>query len=391
MLKVSVGIYKKGRRYCIDPRDDDGFRTPRLYFESLEEAKLAREMQLAVQKERRRIKASRPAEERRKENLRVFRKNSEQERGFVMSLSVAEPKVKVMNDSTKADVILQAYEDPKSYLPIQVKTTGGPRKNEPNSYEFTDVDGYGGMLVVLWRCDAEDGWVFDGDALCRREIKVTLRGKNARLAKSGEKPLNMREMIQYLKNVANEYTPVTEEEASWSFRSRDHFKERCTMHLYKTHVDPSVTLPEAQNGPYDLVGASGERIQLKTASYVEGRSGLLVHLKERCGMTNGVYKRRAYASGSFDVLVVYYIDWKKERAHMWKIPVEELEERDFLRKEESGGKQTLYVFLSGQRQRHFGRAPDLWSYSFYTGSVPLQLPDAAEREGANFLKEIRKA
>ena len=397
VTRISQGIYKRGPKFVIDPKDEDGYRTKPLYFDTLEEAIEVRRVEVEKQKKRALIKKSRSDEEKRKDNLETFGNGHAMEREFAIALTRMDDRFKVMNDSTVADVILHAYECPEKALPIQIKTTSGPKKNQCNSCSFKDVGGYSGMPVVLWRTDTQEGWVFDGDVLNDRkesasEIKIAPGGKNAKLAKSGQDPLCMEKLVEYLFTIACEYTPVTEEEASWTFTSINHFKEWCTIYFYKTQVDPEASLPNAQNGSFDLVGSKGERIQQKTATCVQGRKALQVNLKEHCGSMNGVTKRRAYSSGSFDVLNVYYLDWKEKEVHSWTIPVQELEVRGFMRNEGCDGKMTLSVFFPFSfcdGETTMGPCHK-WTLNFYNGWIPLQLPDVAEKCGASFLQKLRQ-
>ena len=176
------------------------------------------------------------------------------------------------------------------------------------------------MVLILWRVDQQDGYVFDSEVLDRHtniKFHVTVGGKNANLSMSGPTPLTMQKMIQFLETCADRDKGLTREDLSWDFASKTHFQERCSIHLYKTNVDDTAEFPTTQQQSYDVIGKQG-RLQFKTAR--RDRNNFRVNMRRKSGSTNGKPQWCPYAKGDFDMLVVYHIDWKINIAHMWTFP-----------------------------------------------------------------------
>ena len=121
-----------------------------------------------MQAERKRQRATRPIEEiRAAENKATYGDNSNLERDVANAFAASDESIYVMNDSVRADLCGFFYkeEDETLALPIQLKTTAKQVEGNENAWRFKQVRGYTGMVVVCWRDDQKDGWVYDGATL----------------------------------------------------------------------------------------------------------------------------------------------------------------------------------------------------------------------------------
>jgi hypothetical protein len=250
------------------------------------------------------------------------------------------------------------------------------------------------MPIILWRSDLNDGWVFDGKVLNsygNDTFAITPGAKRAQLAASGPNPLKKPELVAFLLDFAGKYNPVTKSDASWDFSDKciSLFKERCTIDLYCKNIDALATFPSTQAGMHDLVGGDGGRVQLKTGRAKKGKRGLLVSVHTSGGRQNQRQCYQPYPVGSFDLLVVYYIDWVGNRAHMWKFPESALIRRNILKTSDCPGKKTFLVYTTDKGQGKTGYSPDTWTFKYYTGIQPLNISVSAERMAKRFLDTLR--
>ena len=392
-----------------------------------------------------------PSEKARAANLARSGNTLKQERDVVLEMNrrieqdFAPARALAMNDATLSDAMVgwagaDLSNAAAQLSPQQTKTTLYHVKGCENQYRFGGVTGYGKMLVVcivikykverppedqalreeeegegttdLSKCETIHGWIFDGEALDKRKnknLRVAYPNKQNRkkdalkLSLTGKKPRPLNELLQKMKELQTKrengklvYPTMTYEEASWQFKAVDNFKERVSLYLYKTHIKTDAEFPlEVQNGSYDLVRKDAnrcicERIQGKVARKKEGANGLEVDLHESAGSNGRCPTHRPYARGSFDTLLVVYIDWANKRAQLWIIPESALLKRGLLRTDTCEGGQTFYVYDSTERQSKYGIQPDTWTAKtdYYKGWFDLNLPEAALKMGKTFLEAL---
>jgi len=396
--KVSAGVYKYDNHYTTFTRSVANGKKTSTTHKTLAAAQTAYAAERARWAAHSHRKAARPLVEKRADSIARNGRGLTTERDFARALTTASNKRgtphHVMNDSVRADTCLFAYADePTLAMGVQIKTTRAP--HAPGQWVFASVRGYAGMPVVCWCVDKQSGWVFDGkwlDANNSRTATITLKGKYAKNALSGVKPIGIDAIAAFLESVAPEYVPRTKAYMSWEFAGRSHqqVKERIGIHLHKTHFDAGSVFPDAQSSSYDQVAGDGTtRLQFKTACVFYDQPGLSVNLHESAGMVDGKRTYRPYAVGAFDVLIVYFFDWKAGRAHTWRIPASELQKRGYLRTGLHKGKTSVYVYTSTKRKHNTGGPTCAWTVAYYEGTHALTLPPEAEAAAGHLLRNIR--
>ena len=408
---LPMGIYNAGNRFRVQKSDRTTRKQKYYSFATLKEAEAAyaaeRELQASAQAERKRQRAARPIEEIKAENKARNGNNCNLERDVANAFAASDESIYVMNDSVRADLCGFFYGqeegDETLALPIQLKTTAKHMEGNENTWRFRKVRGYKGMVVVCWRDDKRDGWVYDGATLDDQstdDLKVTPGGKNAKLAintndkSTSSTPLSLDGIVSRLKQLAEKrrdrFPPRTKEYLSWEFsgeEAHNSLKERICIHLHQTHVDGASDFPKAQNGSFDLVSGDGTlRLQLKTAHVQKDCAGLLVNLNEHAGNVDRKRTYRPYFADAFDVLVVYRLDWKNNVAHVWRIPTSELVEHRYLTTDAQYGKQGIIVYSTPKD----GHGRDQWTFGYYQGTQPLgDFPPEAEAAAGHLLDDFR--
>ena len=360
-----------------------------------------------MQAEGKRQRAARPIEEIRAENKATYGNACKLERDVANAFAASDESIYVMNDSVRADLCGFFYGPEEGAetlaLPIQLKTTAKHMEGNENTWRFTHVRGYKGMVVVCWRDDKKDGWVYDGATLNDRkteDLGVTPGGINAENAINTDDdstratPLSLDGIVSRLRQLAEKrrdrFPPRTKAYLSWEFsgeEAHDQLKERIGIHLHQKHEDGDADFPKAQNGSFDLVSGDGKlRLQFKTARVLKGRAGLLVDLEENAGRVDGKATWRPYPADAFDVLVVYRLDWKNKVAHVWRIPANKLVTHRYLTTDAQYGKQFLTVYTTPKD----GNGRDQWTFGHYKGPQPLgDFPAEAEAAAGRLLDDFR--
>ena len=393
------GVRRNGNQFRIRTRDPESNKIKQPYFPTLAEAEAAYAAERVVWAERRRQRAPRPQAEIRAENLATHGNANKLERDFAHALHKADDKIKVLNDSVQADVCGFFYDDPTLALPIQLKATATHKKGKPNAWQFTDVRGYAGLVVVCFRADQQDGWVYDGAKLDKgpEHLHVTLLGKHAkRSINTGDEstraiPLTLKGIVARLRQIAADrvkfpqFPPRTKEYLSWKFsgiKAHSQLKERMGVYLYQTHKDPASDFPIEQGGSFDLVGGKGERLQCKTGHKTTSQFRLHVNFYEQAGNRT----RRPYPAGVFDWVIVFFFDWKAKEAHWWCIPAFEFEARGYLRTAEQKGKKGFDVYRTAKNEK----GKKQWTFDYYEGTLPLgPFPAEAEAAAGPLLDDLR--
>lgn len=401
-VMIRTAIWKSTSRTVNKPFELKCPKTrKRLYFKTLREAKVQRNVHLFVRKLIKKRYDSLPKEEKRKQNLQRNGNNSNLERQVARKIKAmleklfSGSKVIILNDGTRADILIQRSDG--LFLQIQLKTTSSPRIG---CWQFKDVLGYTGMPVLCWRDDQDSGWLYDGTLLDERgvrDLKVT-PGKGNEKKAMHEGALTMEELCKLLVEVQDKYTGVDEISATWDFPGKaiNTFKERVSLEIWKKLFDCNAIFPDDQNGSYDLMSKS-QRLQFKLAGRISEHRGLKVSLRESGGNIKGKRTNKPYRSGSFDAVVVMFIDWKFNKVHIWKIPERILVERKLLQTDDCKGQQGFYVFIPEElnllRKNKFGEVfADVWTNDYYvrTEFLPSDFGIEAETVAARFFEECRK-
>jgi hypothetical protein len=401
--KRKRGIYTRGNKFRIQKIDTITGKRTTCTFATFSEAETAYMTWHASQSEHRRQLAARPHIEIRADNVAKYGNNSKFERAVALEFCKVDESLDVVNDQMLADLCGFFYEhDHTLALGIQLKVARSHRRGTPNTWEFSNVTGYTGMPVVFWRDDKKDGWVYDGTCLGERtakNLKITPGGANANLALNGPNPLDMHDVVAFIKNnIATQpgrFPPRTKEYLSWQVggkHAHNCIKERVCIYLYKNHIDSKATFPNDQNGPYDLLAGDGKRrLQFKTARVVKGQTGLSTPLHQYAGSSNGTSKCRPYQLDAFDELVVYYLDWSAGMAHVWCIPATELVTRGYMCTAAQSGKQGILVYIPGAgRSSRNNRSCDTWTTGYYQPTQPIgAFPAEAEAAAGHLLSDLR--
>jgi len=255
--------------------------------------------------------------------------NLEMERNVVRDFVEAwtdahgENTAKVMNDSTKSDAIVRLTAKKDKWRRVQVKTTRGAMKGRPNTWRFSHVTGYTGMLVVCWRCVEGDAWVFDGAVLDERDIrdlKVTPGGENCKLALKRDLNLNAdpnadpnADLVRYLSALAEEgnadlWPTVREDAARKEFQSATHEREHRGFVAYQESFPGRYDYPARQGTHVDLLKVETRdrkqvttRLQFKTACKSDrGGPGFLCDLRTCAGRYERKQHYQPYPENAFD-------------------------------------------------------------------------------------------
>ena len=399
------GISKKGKKFYTNIRVNGKWKTAP--FDTLEEARAAHAASLKQTAEalvaRRATKARPPPPPNRDANWTKHGGHRAQERDFLLQAlqPAAEAHgwdVVVLNDGTRADVAIKRPEW-DSYLGIQVKTTQTVKSGTEQTYQFRKTKGYTGLLVVCWVVGRSYGWAFDGqwlDGCYSENLDVTAVPEHrdprnaARYALSGNLPRDIDDLLRWIKPQVYDLTsPVahfprrTEEYLRWEFRGKAlaQAKERVSLHVYQTHLDPEAKFPTAQQGSYDFE-SHGNRQQHKVAR-LHGDQGFLAALHENAGRFNGTQTYRPYPTDAFDELVVTVFEGYK--AHVWVIPASELEARNCFRSNDCAGVTGMSVYLPGTEQD-----VQVWGFTaeYYRGVYDVTLPDEAYEASPALYEEL---
>ncbi|QDZ20323.1 hypothetical protein HOP50_04g28410 [Chloropicon primus] len=315
-------------------------------------------------------------------NLAIYGRNSATERKVALALVArwqatipGRRTALVLNDGTKADVLLRLSEE-DAWLPVQLKTTSGAKKGEPNMWYFHNVTGYSGMCVVCWRCDVGDAWVYNGNALNERgklDLSVTPLRKNCELALA--RGLNLAALVQWLSEQAQaqahlcRWTTVTEHAARHDFASEVHAVEMRGIDAFKASFPKHrYAFPEGQNTQVDLLKDATTRQQFKTARAASnGAAGFMCNLYTYAGRDEaGKQMKDPYPAGAFDELVA--VAWVEDKAYFWIIPAAELEAKGYLQSESQPGKTCLKLHASQigvQPNPHARNKADTWTHKYF--------------------------
>ena len=288
----------------------------------------------------------------------------------------------VLNDFTRADLLLSFDAEATLWLPVQVKTANNST-NRKSKWGFNKVKGYTGMPVVCWAVDIGIGWLHDGkdlEAMGVGELAITHNGMDAPRT-SHEKEWNgrcvfdMKGILETIRSEKDRWPLVTEEFARWDFKCRKSFVEMLTLETYRRKYPGKYDFPDEQNGRADLVGkppaegGNGLRVQLKSAHGNVNAMGFFVQMHVNAGHDDdGKQLYEPYESYDFDELVVVSIAPHTWDAYVWEIPMSKLIEKGIVGHELIKGKTECYVHATEDitgKTRPVSQS--VWTRDFYKG------------------------
>ena len=315
----------------------------------------------------------------REHDVQIYGNTSEMERKATVAFcTAAGGDALVLNDGTRADVLFKRAED--AYLQLQWKTTATTKKMQKNSYMFSKVLGYAGMLVVFWVVDLQRAWVFDGTWLDERGKKwYTLTPGSAKTELPAlQKSLSMDELVAYFKNtaLAPHLKLTTENAARRDFKGADQAKERVGIDEWEKVTPGDYSWPRAQNGKYDrlqtLENGQHVRIQHKHCRPYKKQAGLICQdLGVADGKDhNGKQLYKCYEKDDADLYVFRWRDEAQNKSHFWAIPADVLAAHGFFTKKT--GKETIPLHgpddVGKQPNPNAYKPADTWTRAFYAGS-----------------------
>ena len=315
--------------------------------------------------------------EKRARDLQIYGNTSNQERDASIELKTCADATYgpgtaiVMNDGTIADVLFKVAES--SYLQLQLKTTATKKKNS-NGYQFADVLGYAGMLVVCWVVDLKKAWVFDGTWLNERgqkELYFTPGSETHALAKA----LTMDQLIAYLHDHthAAHLRLTTEDAARNDFKGKGNKQEKFGIDAYMTFKPGTHDWPREQGGEYDTTLEDDEktlRVQHKSCVPNGNQAGLYCPHLGKCDGTdlNGKRLSTCYDKDDADLYVFHYHHEPTNTSHFWEIPSKALAEHGYFTKTTGVESITLYGCpVAKQPNPNACKKADTWTSAFYTG------------------------
>ena len=318
--------------------------------------------------------------EKRSNNIAIYGNNSNKERIVALALcetwqDVHQQKAIVLNDGTRADILLWVSED--IFLPLQLKTANC-LANNPNQWQFNHTKGYGDMPVVCWRIDQEDGILYDGNQLAEStSLSFTPGGKNDH-GLAIESKLTMKDLVKLLmeKHDIWSSTNYNEDEARNDLLSKNHKLEKKGIDIYKKFFPMSqFEWPQGQNTHVDLMQDS-KRLQFKTAQPNESSYGFHCDVHTCAGTDeNGKQLKMPYPEGSFDYLVAVTFDTNDDDAHYWIIPAERLVDADIMSTQLKNGKESFTLAIPrdvdlGRHPAKENYVPADWTRKYYCGTDP---------------------
>ena len=296
----------------------------------------------------------------------------------------------VLNDGTRADLAVKLC-SAKLYVGLQLKTTSGPlSKRQPNTWAFNHMHGYEGMLVVCWRGDQDDGWLCRGDD--SRPEMWTFTLPKYKIAPMAIDPL-VSSIVQLL-SASHGLDENSEEFLRWNVGTPSGVTEMRMFSTYCQWTSTQCRFPADQNGTYDLIEDSTNRLQFKHSRarwFKSTSTGFDVHLTKKAGTVAGKKTVRPYDIGDFDALVVGHMDYERKLMFTWKIPSSKLE-RFFDTDAHSGiGSLVVHPPDAVRREYQLGPAPRkvaniLWSSAYFVGVLPIaEMSDDARRACASVI------
>ena len=370
----------KTKPYYIHIQKDK--KRKNLYFASEEEAAAAKHKHIA-DKRIANEQARAALADKRSKDVHTHGNSCEQERAFLVECEArmrargaADDDFVILNDFTLADCLVRRA---VSYLQVQAKTTATKKKGH-NGYEFQQVRGYPGMLVVFWVVDLQRAWIFDGTWLDAREGKT----QNYRLTPGSQKSetvdgclaknLTMDAMLTYLfeSDLKPHIQLTTEDAARANIKSLNHQKEFFAIQQFQRAFPGTYEWPRKQGDVFDLVRVVNN-VQIRQqhkACYTNGNAAGLYcpQLGKNAGTDlDGKQLHTCYAPDDADEYVFHWFDETTSASHFWIIPSSAMKTRGFFTKTTQLESITLYgpEGVGKQPNPNAYNKADTWTRDFY--------------------------
>ena len=295
-------------------------------------------------------------------NLQTWGGNCNQEATVVRQLKdvlhLHGVEVLVLNDYTHADVLIRPLgNDADSWLPLQVKTTCGPRPPRRDCkttiWRFSNVKGYTGMPVLCCVVSCGRRWLADGAIFTANDADFSSGSKYTQQSIDVHNDAKLAAQLLEMHS-AIKFTNVDEWTARWDIKRETHRIEMQSIVLWLEHVCiPSswtYRWPGGQGLSYDLevskdAGSSWERIQFKKAANHATNvraSGYSLPLQHQAGYgDDGKPRHKPYSVGDADLYVC--IRWDEAVVDVWTFEEAGLE--GYLSSKTSNGKPRISIHL----------------------------------------------
>lgn len=300
-------------------------------------------------------------EARRRRNLEIWGGSTAQEADVVRILKETLAKhgveVLVLNDYTKADILVRPLgSSDDDWLPVQVKTTKGPRPPKPDSsvksWRFSNVSGYESMPVLLCVVSSRERWLADGSIFKCKDVDFSAGSKYVKQS------LNVVE--DYVLSCAlleahagQQFVNTKEWDARWNIQRKTHLIELQSLVLWIEHVcTPQGWMyrwPDGQGLSHDLeisrdAGELWTRVQFKTVQKYH-YAGFSLPLMHQAGYnSNGKPTHKPYSIGDADEYIG--MTWNSDVFDVWSFTESEL--TPYLSSGSSNGKVRLSVHLPAE-------------------------------------------
>ena len=382
---VVIVPHCKTKPYRIQITKDNKVKT--LYFASEEDAAAAKDKHAADQRIAKEQARAALADKRAKD-VHTYGNSNEQERAFLVECEermrargASDDDFVVLNDFTLADCLVRRA---LFYLQVQAKTTATQKKGT-NAYEFQQVRGYPGMLVVFWVVDLKRAWIFDGTWLDAREGKTQNYGLTPGSQKTETvdgclaKNLTMDAMLTYLfeSDLKPHIQLMTEDAARANLKGLNHQKEFFAIQQFQSAFPGTYGWPRKQGDVFDLVRIV-EDVQIRQQHKACCKNGMCAglfcsHLGKAAGTdTDGKQLYTCYAPDDADEYVFHWFDETTSTSHFWIIPSSVMKDRGFFTKTTGCESITLYgpEGVGKQPNPNAHNNADTWTREFYAGSAP---------------------
>ena len=265
-------------------------------------------------------------EDRRARNLQMFGDNEAKETKafsqvmarFKGSATSSEFEIVRVSSSSRIDAMFLKNGSPKG-LPIQLKSRSG-RGDKGHYYQFKNIHGYAGMLLLLVALDRDIIWAMVGSRVDRDSIGLTLNtSKEFQFRVSC-----LASLLEYCFYQSSEYLHLTLEDARLQCSVGHVVEEQARRQKQAVLSQVGFWLqPCAHGGVVDstLCGhGCAYDVQEKATRQRRGRSDYKVNLRRSGGRVG----HRAYTSADFDLLIISLLDGECRLEGLYLIPTKTL-------------------------------------------------------------------
>ena len=251
---------------------------------------------------------------------------------FEKSLLAHRYELRRLTGSSKADALLMPKDSEGSGLPIQIKASSNSRKGEGRRcrYDFHNVLGYDGMLVLMVALDSGYVWACSGQSLKVQKLQVTVGCKSDTQRRVSDLASHLlrsfHDTQEFQRLSVREATlacaPTHQVEAFARLQLERLFQHvgMCLKNpfIHQTTVDSLLAWQRPGSSPVLL------RVQEKAANNWRGDGRYAVVMSKR----GGVLGRLAYSEDDFDLLAASVMN-ENQLQGVFLIPMSVLVQRAF--------------------------------------------------------------